>query len=403
MTHKCNNNCKGQKYKGLQIQCNRCESFMFIECIAKEGEMKNFLHFFEIVEYGKEKEDKKKDYIEKGETKINSLLYKGSMFKFNCPSCKDDPNNANSNENNSEQSQQMNTSVATMHSIIDKLKSDINDLDTEFNDLVTKTENSSTQFCLQNANINTKPRGVKAVQISAIPRNNNNNEIDPNSGHYEIYIAKFEKTITCENVVDRIISSTNISDKRLFNVQMLGGKRDYHTFVSFKATTLDHDICNSILNMDWNEQNASIFTSTSSHKKGNHEHPKNKSHRNNNKRQNHDPSKDQRNNRNRRDNQHNYYDQTPRYHNRNYNFEHRVPRNNYQHYRSYDNHEYGQRRNFYDFNNYNHQNHERYRPTPQQQSNRFNYDPNNFLDHRPRSYHPRMYNENYQYNHNHRN
>lgn len=85
------------------------------------------------------------------------------------------------------------------------------------------------------------------------------NDINPNQGLYEIYVAKFKTNVKSDQIKQFIIDSTTITDPDLFHVQMLGDLRFNRTFISFKITTMKYEVCSSILNMDWKPQSAHMF------------------------------------------------------------------------------------------------------------------------------------------------
>lgn len=340
--HKCTNKCKGMKFNGLKINCHRCGSPTYIECIAKLHEIRNFCVFFEIPEYEKEDQDRKKDYVAKGTQKIDTLFHDDSLVEFVCQSCKEKPsyatmknsleqeinslndrlkknvqqNNSDDNddkidelqteiaklkseidtkiEQNEKLNNELNTALVLLQSNFDKFKAEFetellklmqiitdnnkNDdsLPSKSNKNTDNTKKIDTQF------VNTRSRGNKKSEMSpfAAPfespiEDNNphiqpvNNNINPNEGLYEIYIAKFRTSVNCEQISNHIIESTNIENSESFHVQMLGGFWDGHSFASFKITTLNYEICNEILNMNWNPQSARIFARKSPKRKSN--------------------------------------------------------------------------------------------------------------------------------------
>lgn len=325
-THKCNSDCKGSMYKGLKINCHRCLSPTYLECIKDLHEMKNFLIFFEIKPYSDESEEGKKKYVEEGKKKIDSLLYQESLVEFICQSCKKQPYTLMKNKyekrielmqtklndyekdildgNNCGKINELQTEIVTLKSHIENqdkineknntdmsttlalLKSSFDSYKDEMEKNLSKSiailNNSelsgeaSNANPIDNRNVNIRPRGKNVVlnsnlspdaptfNISDINGNNNNNNDNLNqnktlTGIYDIYIAKFEKGTTSENIVNKVLESTDISDAKLFHVQMLGGRRHHHNFASFKITTVDRAICQKILQMNWNPQNARLF------------------------------------------------------------------------------------------------------------------------------------------------
>lgn len=270
---------------------------------------------------------KKKDYDSKCKEKIDSLFYSESLVEFICQSCKSKPSyvvmknkleeeikslnerlQQNKSEcevnDNSEKAERLQIEIATLKSDIDNKIQQNEQLNTEMNtalvllqskfesfksdfssDLantlcIVNTNNTNNDQTKSNVNVNDTENVSKCVNNNyrksvtlspfASPFENPidtqpmSGEINQNHGLFEIYIAKFKTNVKCEQISNHIIDSTNINDSDSFYVQMLGGNLDDHSYASFKITTLKYEVCNAILNMNWNPQSASIFTRKSS-------------------------------------------------------------------------------------------------------------------------------------------
>ena len=91
-------------------------------------------------------------------------------------------------------------------------------------------------------------------------KNNKTKNIKKNAGHYEIFVSKFDKQTTTDDIISRICGSINDIDLDSFSVQKIGGFRRHHTFASFKVSTVSYKICCDIICMDWGQQKAKIFS-----------------------------------------------------------------------------------------------------------------------------------------------
>lgn len=440
--HNCaEDNCSGPKYAGCKIKCHKCDSKVFIECLENFNEFEQLLEMLEITVYDGVSDKTK--YKKNCNDKLNKI-FKGQTIIFHCSNCIGNEDEADSQDDSQSE-------IAKLQSIIDSnttnIQTNVTNIETIFatqksnldkfkNDLESAIENvcESLNSLQKNENlapfnapnVNTRSRRGKNFPFNTQPststnHNNNNNtntvnnsESNVNTGLFEIYIAKFETKITCEQIANHIRDKTD-TDCNLFVVQMIGGKRKHHNFASFKVTTLDKSICEKILKMNWNPQNACIMSPM-------HEHNKKKMQKLNNRRgdlhgnQNNHPT--QNNDRSRGNeyptrrnnsqpqnqqfhhripfqNQRNHQYQNQHTHNHRNNYMNRAPRFNYSRYDSgnrqnhRENHEYGpQRENNYYHNRWNNS----YRPP---NTNQHNNDNGNFFGIRSHNHPPRMNNNNY--------
>lgn len=236
--HECEKRkCAGIKYCGLKLKCYNCRAFTFLECIEKSSSIKFLLQSLEITEYDGTSD--KQLYIEQLNTKFNKM-FSDAMIQFMCNNC-----------------------------IVNGVR----------RDTVNPSDNDPIDdILLNNPNINNTRggRGKSHLSANAAPfagtnvndkTNENDQEkskkplnVKKNVGFYEIYIAKFEKKTTLENIIQRICDSIDSINDNMFNVQKLGGARKHHTFASFKVSTVSYRVCCDILNMDWGSQKAEIFS-----------------------------------------------------------------------------------------------------------------------------------------------
>lgn len=345
-THDCKKNqCTGPKYCGLNIACHNCQSSVFIECIDKVNEIECLLQFLDITAH--DCVSSEQSYLDRNKSKLKKI-FNGTMIKYVCSNCSVNGMNAESNVTNNEDSNEnkiteLSTKIALLTSSIESKKKNIEsafeiqkeklnefgrNLETDFQSIVASLDEvlcvSAPVF--NNPMVNMKSRGRKnknaqpSANVNQNDCDNASNNIGSKKGIFEVYIAKFERKVTCQQIAQHILKSTSVIDEKLFHVQMLGGSRSQHTFASFKVTTFDNAVCNQILNMNWNPQKARMFTA-SAEKQGSTNHNPNENsnsrERNTNKNRRQDRYPNERSN-NRRMQEDNRRNREPIYQNQNH-------------------------------------------------------------------------------------
>lgn len=82
--HSCSElKCQGQKYAACNLNCSRCLSPKYIECVSGRTEIDNLLKCLNIVP-----DTKTRSNASEHLTKLNQLFFPDSLIEFVCPSCK---------------------------------------------------------------------------------------------------------------------------------------------------------------------------------------------------------------------------------------------------------------------------------------------------------------------------
>lgn len=65
---------------------------------------------------------------------------------------------------------------------------------------------------------------------------------------HEIYVSPFGTEVECDQIEQHIMNNTTVNDVNTFVVEKLGVNLKRKSFISFKISTLNHDVCECILN-----------------------------------------------------------------------------------------------------------------------------------------------------------
>lgn len=419
--HTCDMNvCSGEKYCHVEIKCNKCKQKVFLECFENFSEFQYLLEMLEITAYDGATDKKK--YVDKCNLKLKKV-FNGHTILFICTNCDMNSISSEHSSNDSQIQDSMNeiaelksiidsnktniqSSISSIETILATQKSKLDDFKNEFDKAIGnagESLNSLKDFDTKlapfnNPNVTSRKKNKNRDMSDDMSETNNNNNViankpnqtKSNSGVFEIYIAEFETKITCENIAQHITNKTKLSDQ-LFHVQMLGGKRKFHNYASFKVTTLDKLVCDSILKMNWNPQSAQIMTPSSKYKIG--QNSNTNGNQNTNSRQKNNSSAKQSGFRSPQQQQYqlpqqqnvgNPWNFNPNQNNFGNNFVHGQCNNNWPNNRS---NFHGQRRNFNNFSSSN--------GNSNQQNNNGNFFGARFRSHRPRMNYQNGFQNNY--------
>lgn len=247
--------CDGDDYANLKLTCNECQSFVYIQCLSEEPQMQYLMQFLDITKYIAASDDKK-TYYDHHKDNLNKILG-GSFFKFSCHGCSSNDSQSahidNNNELNKNLIEHLNVKNAQIQSICQKFKEDLDNEFKEVSDSLQAVNLNSAESVISHPNVNMR-RGTQSQPKINIMKN-----VKKNASSFEIYVAKFDLKTTTDNIVARIVESIEDIDVKMFSVQRVGGTRKYHTFASFKVTTTNYNVCESILCMNWGSQKAEMF------------------------------------------------------------------------------------------------------------------------------------------------
>lgn len=280
--------CAGNKYCGLKLECHRCNVFSFIECIEKTNEIACLLKCLEIYEFDEDDDIHVSDYCSNNTMKLNSI-FDGPLIQFICDKC-------NSKVRPNFYSPKINANAPPFHPNVNSQRGGSG-----------RTGNKSGIAQSQNNNDSDK-KDEGSPEITQQMKN-----IKKNAGIYEIFISKFDKNMSCENITDQICKSIVGINENTFSVKKIGGTRKFHKYSSFKVSTVAYNICHDILNMNWDPHKAEIFSNRnlSLPRRNNQNHPP---HSSSNDRYDNRPSKGRwQNNAYRRNNHRDYRDNDNRY------------------------------------------------------------------------------------------
>lgn len=297
--HNCaDKGCKGLKFNGLNLTCNYCLMPCFFDCIEDEiGSLLSLLNIDLDNIDGVSKYDKIKDIS----TNIKSLFYE-SLFVFVCPLCKQKDSYFDLNlklitKNDSIKllKSENKKHLKEIENINASLKAETENVLHLTAQLATTTSNASKSTVISNstessdslhiANLNSRLKIVEDFlshfpkldsinsndiqSISSIPVVQANNEAIK---VHEIYISKFPPQTSCEDII-KLITEQLLLNSGVFNVVKLV-RRNLNlkklSFVSFKISTMNKQVFDSIINSDiWSPDYSAVkFISKTKPKSG---------------------------------------------------------------------------------------------------------------------------------------
>jgi len=210
-------NCTGERYGKWSLNCKFCGNKIFIQCLRKRDEFtKTILAAFGLGEFDSSGFFGVKTDNPSGERVFYKAFNVQSPFAITCETCTEKFNKILV-ENRSKNTHTVENNVVSNSREIPNLKSS-----------------------------GAKPRQSMVVDKKSVDASN----VGKTEDEYAIYVSQFHPSVNCNDIVNLILSNTNIEDSNLFSVTKLL-KRKVNMkiihFVSFKIATSNQQIYSTIL------------------------------------------------------------------------------------------------------------------------------------------------------------